>query len=122
LFAALSVRRNNAALSLENKSSTIGTDPGGGDVAGKRETVNTLLSLANAEALDAIEVLSEKGLHSDAVTLLNSAISKNNSAIAEDSSTMRKSLIQGALSDFSSAKSKFGTGMTFTLGEGNLLF
>lgn len=120
--AALSLRRNNAALSLENKSSTVGSDPGGGDVTGKRETVNTLLSLANAEALDAIEVLSEKGLHSDAVTLLNSAISKNNSAIAATSSATRKSLIQGALSDFTSAKSKFGTGMTFNLGEGNLLF
>ncbi|HKI06510.1 MAG TPA: hypothetical protein VKK31_31315 [Thermoanaerobaculia bacterium] len=119
---ALSLRRNNAALSLENNSSTVGgTDPGGA-VDGKRQTVNTLLSLSNAEALDAIQVLSEKGLHSDAVTLLNSAISKNNSAIGETSSTTRKSLIQGALSDLNSAKSKFGTGMTFNLGEGNLLF
>jgi hypothetical protein len=115
---ALSIQRNNAAVSLENSSNT-GADPTG---SGKRQTVNTLLSLANAEALDAIEVLSEKGLHSDAVTLLNSAISKNNSAIAETSSTRRKSLISAARTDLNSAKAKFGTGLTFTLGEGNLMF
>jgi hypothetical protein len=114
--SSLSIQRNNAALSLENSSGTV-TDP-----AGKRQTVNTLLSLANAEALDAIEVLSDKGLHSDAVTLLNSAISKNNSAIAETSSTRRKALISGARTDLNSAKAKFGTGLNFTLGEGNLLF
>lgn len=116
--SALSIQRNSAALSLENSSSTA-ADPSGN---GKRQTVNTLLSLANAEALDAIEVLSEKGLHSDAVTLLNSAISKNNSAIAETSSTRRKALISGARTDLNSAKSKFGIGLNFTLGEGNLLF
>jgi hypothetical protein len=114
--SSLSIQRNNAALTLENSSGTVT------DTAGKRQTVNTLLSLANAEALDAIEVLSEKGLHSDAVTLLNSAISKNNSAIAETSSTRRKALISGALTDLNSAKAKFGSGLTFTLGEGNLMF
>ena len=116
---ALSIQRNNAALSLENSSGTVT------ETAGKRQTVNTLLSLANAEALDAIDVLSEKGLHSgasDAVALLRSAISKNNSAIAETSSTRRKSLISGARTDLNSAKAKFGTGLNFTLGEGNLLF
>ena len=113
---ALSHQRNSAALTLENSSGTVT------DTAGKRQTVNTLLALANAEALDAIEVLSEKGLHADAVTLLNSAISKNNSAIAETSSTRRKAHISAARTDLNNAKGKFGTGLTFTLGEGNLLF
>jgi hypothetical protein len=92
------------------------------EVNGKRETVNALLALANNEALDAVEVLEEKGLHADAVTLLRSAISKNNSAINENATFQRAKLIQGALNDFNSAKAKFGTGLGFTLGEGNLLF
>jgi hypothetical protein len=129
--AAISIQRNSAALSLENSSTSItgtcaatfdaactSTD----DVNGKRQTVNMLLALSNSEAADAIEDLQTKGIHSDAVTLFNSAISKNNSAIAETSSTTRKSLINGALTDLKNAKAKFGTGLDFTMGEGNLMF
>jgi hypothetical protein len=125
---SISIQRNGAGLSLENNSSSGGclvgpcTQSQGNGVTGKRETVNMLLALSNSEAADAIEVLTAKGLHSDAVQLLNSAISKNGQAINETSSNVRSSLIQGALNDLNAAKTKFGTGLTFTLGEGNLLF
>ena len=126
---ALSIQRNDAAISLEN-SAPLPTsqspcpieascpDPG----PGKVETVNELLQLANAEAQDAIDDLQPKGLHADAVTLLQTAISQNNQAIAESSSKTRKSLMSSARSNFTSAKAKFGTGLDFTLGSGNLEF
>ena len=110
---AISVQRNSAALALENSTST---DPN------KRNTVNMLLSLSNVEALDAIEVLDEKGLHSDAVFFLLSAINKNIIATFETSTSTRKSLIQSALADLNFAKTRYGSGLSFTLGEGNLMF
>jgi cytochrome c peroxidase len=127
---AISIQRNTAASDLENSSSSIGTCPAAFDTActstddvnGKRQTVNMLLALSNSEATDAIEDLETKGIHADAVTLLRSAISKNSSAINETSSSLRQSLIQGALSDLKNAKAKFGIGLDFTMGEGNLMF
>ena len=130
--AAISIQRNTAASNLENSSSTTGTCPAAveastkcidtTDVNGKRQTVNMLLALSNSEAADAIEDLETKGIHADAVTLLRSAISKNNSAIAATASSTRKSLINGALTDLKNAKAKFGTGLDFTMGQGNLMF
>jgi hypothetical protein len=64
-----------------------------GGSTGKKETTNKLLSLSNAEIRDAIDVLRAKGLHSDAVLPLSSAISRNNSAIGASSSDTRKSLM-----------------------------
>ena len=61
-------------------------------------------------------------IHSDARTLLNTAITKNNQAIAENSSFTRATLIAEARTALINAKAKFGTGLNFTLGEGNLLF
>jgi cytochrome c peroxidase len=110
---ALSIKRNGAALTLENSTST---DPN------KRDTVNMLLALSNAEIVDAIEVLDTKGLHGDAVFFLLNAFIKNQNAIFETSTATRKSLIQSALTDLSFAKSRYGSGLNFTLGEGNLLF
>lgn len=125
--ASLSLQRNDAALKLENSSGSGGGGPSPrerppGETTGNRSTVNMLLALSNTEATDAIEVLSDKGLHPDAVTLLNSAISKNSQAINEFSSDLRINLIQGAINDLTAAKAKFGTGLAFTLGEGNLMF
>ncbi|HEX7185825.1 MAG TPA: hypothetical protein VF756_28630 [Thermoanaerobaculia bacterium] len=126
--AAISIQRNTNALTLE-ESDDVGCfdfsedcTGGGGDPQGKRDTVNMLLKLSNAEAKDAVKVLADRNLHSDVRTLLNSAISKNNQAILETSSPIRKSLMQGALNDLNAAKAKFGTGLTFTLGAGNLMF
>lgn len=109
----LSIQRNNAALTLENSSST---NPN------KRSTVNTLLSLSATEALDAVEVLSDKGLHSVEVFFLLSAINKNIIATFETSTANRKALIQSALADLNFVKGRYGTGLNFTLGSGNLMF
>jgi cytochrome c553 len=130
---AISIQRNDVAASLENSSLLQPQDapcvdldgnpcPGGDPSPSKVDTVNQLLRLANVEAQDAIDDLEPKGLHADAVTLLRTAISQNNQAIAENSSRIRKSLISSARSNFASAKAKFGTGLDFTLGQGNLEF
>lgn len=122
----ISIQRNSAAITLENNAGGGGggfRDKGGeDDFNGLRQTVNTLLSLSNAEALDAIEVLTARSLHADAVTLLQSAISKNNSAINEGASNKRKQLMQQAKTDLTAAKAKFGSGLNLTMGDGNLLF
>ena len=112
---ALSQKRNSAALALENSTST---DPN------KRNTVNMLLSLASTEAVDAIEVLDAQGLHADAIFFLLNGINKNTIVVLDSSlsTSQRKSLIQSALNDFNFAKSRYGSGLNFTLGEGNLLF
>jgi hypothetical protein len=119
---AISIQRNNAGITLENSSGG-GCGGGGGTFEpGKRETINTLLALSNAEAADAIEVLSERGLNGSAVSLIQSGISKNQQAILETSSSIRKSLMQSTRADFTQAKSQLGSGLTFNLGSGNLLF
>jgi len=109
--SAISIQRNSAALTLEKND--------GGDA---HETVDMLLALASKEAMDAIEVLSQRQLHAPSVALLKNAIAENNRAIAATSSKDRQTLIQAALDDLKKAKAKFGTGLSFTLGEGNLLF
>lgn len=134
---AISIQRTNVAAQLENsssggcggeggvESSTAGVDDncsGFDDINGKRETVDTLLLLANVEGADAIEVLTARELHPSAVTLIQSAISKNDQAIATNSSSQRLLLIQSAAADFSQAKAQFGSGLSFEMGKGNLLF
>lgn len=109
--SAISIQRNTAALTLEK-----------GSGEGKRETVNMLLALSSSEAADAIEVLSRRKLHAKAVKLLDNAISKNGKAIAAGPPSARAALIRGALKDLKAAKAQLGTGLDFTLGEGNLLF
>jgi hypothetical protein len=109
--SAISIQRNTAALTLE-KSRGRGT----------RDTVNMLLALSNSEATDAIEVLSQRKLHLGAIRLLKNAISKNGKAIAAGPGNTRVILMRGALKDLKAAKAQFGTGLDFTLGEGNLLF
>ena len=111
---SLSVQRNTAALALEN--STVG------DVFSRRIASNNLLFLASIEAIDAVEVLGDKNLHFDAIFLLLNAINKNNLALITTSAADRKSLIQSALADFNAAKAKYGTGLNFTMGAGNLMF
>jgi cytochrome c peroxidase len=140
--ADMAIQRNDAAISLENSAPTGcggggGGDPSSpavssstdascaessGDETGKRATVDRLLELSNEEAQDAIDVLSPRNLHQDAVTLLQSAIDKNNQAIASGQSQVRKDLMISARSDLSAARQKFGIGLSLTMGEGNLLF
>jgi hypothetical protein len=109
--SAISIQRNNAALTLEKSRSE-----------DTRATVNMLLALSNSEAADAIEVLSHRKLHLRSISLLKSAISKNGKAMAAKPTAIRQALIRGALKDLKAAKAQFGTGLSFTLGEGNLLF
>jgi cytochrome c peroxidase len=109
--SALSIQRNNAALTLETSRDK-----------DARETVNMLLALSNSEAADAIEVLSQRKLHPTAVRLLRNAISKNSRAMAARPANTRQALIRGALKSLKAAKAQFGTGLDFVLGEGNLLF
>lgn len=121
-----SIQRVGAALQLENNSTkfsttsqrTIETD----DVNGKKETVNTLLALANIENADAIEVLTGASLHASAVSDIQSAISNLQGAIDSDKSKERKRLMDRGLQDLQDAKAAFGTGLDFIIGEGNLLF
>lgn len=135
---ALSDQRNSAAISLENSSNKCDDDGGvvlkasgggfncpdsiDGDSPGKRNTVDTLLALANTEAADALEVLNARGLHPTAVSLIQSGIDQNQRAIDENSSSRRQELMRAALSDFRSAKAELGTGLDFVLGEANLMF
>lgn len=121
----LAEQRLAAAITLENNAfdgRAAPTAEGGEDTNGKRATVDKLLSLANAEGTDAVEVLSAVGLHASAVTLIQSAIAKAEEAILEGSSKRRKRLMQDALAAVQSARGQFGTGFDFVVGEGNLLF
>ncbi len=109
--SSISIQRNTAALTLEKvrREDT-------------RQTVNMLLALSNSEAADAIEVLSARNLHSPAIKRLTLAISMNSRAIATKKTNARQTLILRALGELKAAKAQFGTGLDFTLGEGNLLF
>ncbi len=109
--SAISIQRNSAALTLEKSNA-----------ADTRQTVNMLLALSNSEAMDAIEVLSQRKLNTNTVVLLKRAISRNSAAMAARSSRARQGLIQRGLGDLKAAKAKLGRGMDFELGEGNLLF
>lgn len=130
----VSIQRNDAAFTLENSSGfggcgeggggEIGEECTGGEEPGKRATVDALLSLSNAEALDAVEVLDASFLHPDAVDLIEDAIGHNEQAIAENSSQVRKDLIGQARQELEDARALLGsgTGFTFDMGEGNLMF
>jgi cytochrome c peroxidase len=109
--SAISIQRNTAALTLEKSRDR-----------DKRHAVNMLLALSNSEAADAIEVLGHRKLHPQAIKLLNDAISANSRAIAARPTADRQALIRSALRNLKAAKAQFGTGLDFTLGEGNLLF
>ncbi len=109
--SALSIQRSSAALALETSHDT-----------DARETVNTLLALSNNEAVDAIEVLSQRQLHPKTVKLLQRAVTKSIRAMAAKPATRRQALIRGALNDLRAAKAGLGSGLDFVLGEGNLLF
>jgi len=148
---AITDQRTSAAITLENSSSKCGggggialsstgkltnltesassgggggqcTDSNNGGTNGSRATVDTLLALANAEAADALVELNDRGLHGTAVALIQQGIDKNQQAITENSSSVRKSLMQSALFDFRNAKAELGTGLSFVLGEANLMF
>lgn len=89
---------------------------------GKRDTVNALLALANIEAADAVEVLNERGLNPTAQSELSAAISDAEAAIATSNSKTRSKLMSSARNHLLAAKADLGSGLSFLIGEGNLLF
>lgn len=128
---ALALQRNDAAIELENSSDPFSRPSApcpvdasceGEDINGKKDTVDKLLSLSNAEIRDAIDVLQAKGLHSSAVTLLQTALSQNNAAIAASGSNDRQDFMAAAFTNLQNAKTQFGSGLNFVLGDGNLTF
>jgi len=144
----ITTQRTAAAISLENSSSkcsggggvvasvtgeTVGLvnyQSGGfkcpetisGGTTGSRATVDTLMSLANVEAADAFDDLNAKGLNPNAINYIQQGISYLQQAIAANSSSQRLSLMQSAQLQFASAKADLGTGMSFTMGQANLMF
>jgi hypothetical protein len=126
---AIAIQRVNAAGILENDNmfqpvaQSAPIDGGGfAEVDGKKETVDTLLHLANIEIADALDVLNAKSLHPTAATLLTEAASANTQAMSESSGLTRIRKINSAAQKLKDAKAQFGTGLDFILGEGNLLF
>ena len=119
----IAIQRVAGARTLENSSggifsSTASTE----DADGTRATANTLLALANIEAADAVEVLDARSLNPDVVQDLMDGISDAEAAIAESSSKKRASLMDAARKHFETGRSKLGTGINYTMGEGNLMF
>lgn len=120
----IAIQRVVAARKLENSSNTgiFSTTSRTEDTNGTRATANTLLALANIESADAVEVLHDRGLHPSAVQDLMDAIADAEAAIAESSSKKRASLMDKARKHLESARPKLGSGINFTMGEGNLMF
>ncbi len=85
-------------------------------------TITTLLALANVEAQDAVDVLSERSLGAAALVELDLALDLNQQAIAEQDANARKLLIVSAAQHLESAGAALGGGLDFQLGAGNLLF
>lgn len=103
--ASLAIQRCKAAHALESSAST---DPN------KRATVDMLLSLAFAEALDGREVLEEGNMPNVFGPSLQAIL------VVQDEPSPGG--IQSAIDQLELAKFRLGSGLNFTLGEGNLLF
>lgn len=121
----ISLQRNNAAASILKKQLPIPCDP----LIGCPEpppdpgpTANSLATLSSVEALDAIDVLSDVGLHPTAVTRLGEAVALNEQAVNAANNGIRKQRILEAVNKLNAALTDLGSGFSFTLGEGNLLF
>jgi cytochrome c peroxidase len=93
---------------------------------GFREDVQKgLISLAREETDDALRVLSTSlggPLHPAQQTALSSAITLMNQALAATDPAVRRDRTASARTIITSANGALGTGMTFQLGAGNLMF
>jgi hypothetical protein len=84
---------------------------------------NTLLDLARAEVEDAIALLLPFPLlNTSSRTQLNSARGFLQSAMQQSVASVRRGLANSALTQINSANSGLGTGMTYTLGQGTVMF
>lgn len=110
--AAMAIKRLDAGTKLVNRFHNT-------RLAVQRE----MLRLANAEILDAIEVLSGvPSLNADALTNLRSARSLVDQARATSSETTRASAIAAARNQVSLASSKVGTNLTYQIGDATVMF
>jgi cytochrome c553 len=121
----LTLQRNQAALTLlDNWMAACGPIPSLSCGNGHQvvSTVNSLLELANVESRDAIDVLHAKNLHLDAEIFLQVGVVTNQAAISTPVALLKKLFILSSNSSFQFARTRYGTGITYSLGEGNLLF
>lgn len=81
-----------------------------------------MLDTAQAEVKDAIRVLDDVGIYPSVVAQLQTADAALDAAIAASAHASRKSNSQTALTAVQAANSGFGTGLTYTLGTGSLMF
>jgi hypothetical protein len=117
---AIAIQRNQAALTLA--TSRHGSDPVPGEAT---PTIDKLLDLSNAEIDDAIEVLVTGplgDLHPNATYLARQAALTNVLARIVPSQTVRRRLIQDAVTLLERASADLGTTPTYVLGEGNRVF
>jgi cytochrome c peroxidase len=88
-----------------------------------RDLQHELARLALVEVEDAIQVLSEKnGLNGAAQADLNAARRELETASTQNNVTPRRNSAAAALSSLGSAGTRLGTGMSFTMGQGVLMF
>ncbi|HWN69649.1 MAG TPA: hypothetical protein VNM90_18535, partial [Haliangium sp.] len=117
---AIAIQRNQAALALATPRHSGDRVPGEAT-----PTIDKLLSLSNDEIDDAIEVLVTGplgDLHPHATHLAGQASLKNLLARVFPSDTMRRRLMEDAVTLLEQARDDLGISPTFVLGEGNLLF
>lgn len=81
-----------------------------------------LIDTAQAEVRDALKVLADAGLNPAARASLQTADAALSAASSNSSHGQRKSRAQEALAAVQSANANLGSGMTYTLGQGTLMF
>jgi mono/diheme cytochrome c family protein len=90
---------------------------------GRLVTQRELLRLANVEVSDAVRVLSGvPNLDASSLSLLNSARAQITSAQATPTQADRVSSIAAARAALVQASSQIGTNLSYTIGEGSLMF
>lgn len=114
----ISLQRTNAAISLLRvrvvEPPAIAQE--------RRRTVSALIALSNQECMDAVDVLEAKSLSGKAVILTREAVRQQRLALLAFSPKERAALLETARDLMLDAKGRLGSGLDFTMGDGNLLF
>jgi cytochrome c peroxidase len=111
----------NAQLASRRASAVISIIDGVGNQSVSVQ--NTLLDLARAEVSDAIDLLTPfPTLNAASRGQLVAARNQLTSAASQTSASARRAQTVAALSSINSANAGLGTGMTFTMGAGTLMF
>lgn len=91
----------------------------------RNDLQKTLIKLGRKEVADALRVLASPDgppLHTAEQTTLNNILAQLDSAAATRDAATRLSLTTSAISSIASVRSRFGSGVSFTLGSGTLMF